>query len=274
MAGEAEDARPSRADRPAGRARRAARRLPLPAGAGRQGGGAPAEFPRRAARRFAQHADRRSRRGAARRRSCARSSAPPDRGVLKALSDKFMVRTFRFSTAASRVDAEDELTFTGAQTRLGVALDGARQELAGLPLAGLVVVSDGADTAEGALGESLLALKSQGVPVFTVGVGQETLSRDIQIGRVSTPRVALKGHDADDRRDHQPDRLRRKDGRARRRGRRPDRRIAAGEAAGRWIGGDGARAVQRVAIPGRACSASRSRRRTASSSPRTTFARR
>jgi uncharacterized membrane protein len=116
-----------------------------------------------------------------------------DRGVLKTLSEKFMVRTFRFSTAASRVDAEDELTFTGGQTRIGAALEGARQELAGLPLAGLVVVSDGADTAEDALGESLLALKSQGVPVFTVGVGQETLARDIQIGRVSTPRVALKG---------------------------------------------------------------------------------
>ncbi len=117
----------------------------------------------------------------------------PDRGVLKALSEKFIVRTFRFSTAASRLDAEDDLTFTGAQTRLGVALDGARQELAGLPLAGLVVISDGADTAESALGESLLSLKSQGVPVYTVGVGRESLSRDIQIGRVSTPRVALKG---------------------------------------------------------------------------------
>ena len=117
----------------------------------------------------------------------------PDRGVMKTLADKFMVRTFRFSTAASRVDAEDDLTFSGAQTRVGAALDGARQELAGLPLAGVVVVSDGADTADDALGESLLALKSQGVPVFTVGVGQETLSRDIQIGRVSTPRVALKG---------------------------------------------------------------------------------
>jgi uncharacterized membrane protein len=117
----------------------------------------------------------------------------PDRGIMKALSDKFMVRTFRFSTAASRVDAEDDLTFTGAQTRLGAALEGARQELAGLPLAGLIVVSDGADTAADALGESLLALKSQGVPVFTVGVGRETLPRDIQIGRVSTPRVALKG---------------------------------------------------------------------------------
>jgi uncharacterized membrane protein len=117
----------------------------------------------------------------------------PDRGVLKALSDKFMVRTFRFSSAASRIDAEDDLTFSGGQTRLAAALDGARQELAGLPLAGLVVVSDGADTAERAIGESLLALKSQGVPVFTVGVGQESLPRDIQIGRISTPRVALKG---------------------------------------------------------------------------------
>ena len=117
----------------------------------------------------------------------------PDRGVLKALSERFMVRTFRFSTAASRLDVEDELTFAGAQTRLGVALDGARQELAGLPLAGLVVVSDGADTAEDTLGTSLLGLKSQGVPVFTVGVGRETLPRDIQIGRVTTPRFALKG---------------------------------------------------------------------------------
>lgn len=116
-----------------------------------------------------------------------------DRGVLKSLSDRFMVRTFRFSTAASRLDVEDELTFAGAQTRLGVALDGARQELAGLPLAGIVVISDGADTAEDTLGTSLLGLKSQGVPVFTVGVGRESLSQDIQIGRVSTPRFALKG---------------------------------------------------------------------------------
>ena len=86
----------------------------------------------------------------------------PDRGVLKTLSDKFMVRTFRFSSAASRIDVEDDLTFTGAQTRLGVALDGARQELAGLPLAGLVVISDGADTAEAALGKSLLVAQVAG----------------------------------------------------------------------------------------------------------------
>jgi uncharacterized membrane protein len=119
--------------------------------------------------------------------------AAPDRGVLGNLSQRFMVRTFRFSNVASRIEAEDDLTFGGAQTHLGAALDGARQELAGLPLAGVVMVTDGADTTDGAIAPSLLALKSQGIPVFTVGVGRETLERDIQIGRVSTPRTALKG---------------------------------------------------------------------------------
>jgi uncharacterized membrane protein len=117
----------------------------------------------------------------------------PDRGILGNLSQRYMVRTFRFSNVASRVEAEDDLTFAGAQTHIGAALDGARQELAGLPLAGVVLVSDGADTTDSGIAPALLALKSQGVPVFTVGVGRETLDRDIQIGRVSTPRTALKG---------------------------------------------------------------------------------
>ncbi|MEO8680701.1 MAG: glutamine amidotransferase, partial [Vicinamibacterales bacterium] len=88
---------------------------------------------------------------------------------------------------------EKDLTFAGSQTRLGAALSGVRQELAGLPVAGLVMVSDGADTADAALGDALLGLKAEGLPVFTVGVGQETLSKDIQVGRVMTPKIALKG---------------------------------------------------------------------------------
>ncbi|HSC29831.1 MAG TPA: glutamine amidotransferase [Vicinamibacterales bacterium] len=116
-----------------------------------------------------------------------------DSALLKTLSDRFVLRTFRFSSASTRVSGPDELTFGGAQTKLGAALDGARQELAGLPLAGLVVVSDGADTTDAELTEALLALKAAAVPVFTVGVGREQVERDIQIDRVSTPRSALKG---------------------------------------------------------------------------------
>ena len=115
------------------------------------------------------------------------------RGILQALSSRFTVRTFRFSNTATRTTQESDLTFAGSQSRLGAALSGARQELAGLPVAGLVMVSDGADTADAALGEALLALKAETLPVFTVGVGQETLSKDIQVGRVATPKTALKG---------------------------------------------------------------------------------
>jgi uncharacterized membrane protein len=117
----------------------------------------------------------------------------PTRGVLKALADRFTVRTFKFSSAPTRVTQESDLTFTGSQSRLGAALAGVRQELAGLPVAGLVMVSDGADTADESLGEALLALKAESLPAFTVGVGQDTLARDIQVGRVGTPRAALKG---------------------------------------------------------------------------------
>ncbi|MCC7179860.1 MAG: hypothetical protein IT177_15885 [Acidobacteria bacterium] len=116
-----------------------------------------------------------------------------DAGALKALADRFTVRVFRFSSTATRAAKGGDLAFDGTETRLGAALTAARQELAGLPLAGLVMVSDGADTADTALGEALLGLKAEAVPVFTVGVGRETLDRDIQIGRVSTPRTALKG---------------------------------------------------------------------------------
>ncbi len=116
-----------------------------------------------------------------------------DRGTLKALAERFTVRTFRFSNAPTRALQESDLTFGGSQSRLGAALSGVRQELAGLPVAGVVMVSDGADTADAALGDAILGLKAEGLPVFTVGVGRETLPRDIQVGRVVTPKTALKG---------------------------------------------------------------------------------
>jgi hypothetical protein len=116
----------------------------------------------------------------------------PDSALLKSLSDRFLVRTFRFSSATGRVNSGSELTFSGVQTKLGTALDGAREELAGLPVSGIVLVSDGADTSESSLVDALLGLKAEKLPVFTVGVGSERLPRDIQIDRVSTPRTVLK----------------------------------------------------------------------------------
>ena len=116
----------------------------------------------------------------------------PDSPLIQALSDRFLVRTFRFSSTAGRLESASDLSFSGSQTRLGVALDGAREELAGLPVSGIVLVSDGADTSDASMADALLGLKAEQLPVYTVGVGSTQLPRDIQIDRVNTPRVALK----------------------------------------------------------------------------------
>ena len=117
----------------------------------------------------------------------------PKGPLIDALSQRFVVRLFKFSTGTDRVGSSAELKYGGMATRLGQALDRARDELAGLPLAGLVMITDGADTSDAAIDEPLASLKARQIPVFTVGVGQEQFERDIQVTRVETPRAALKG---------------------------------------------------------------------------------
>jgi uncharacterized membrane protein len=113
--------------------------------------------------------------------------------LLSDLSQRFVVRFFRFSSATDRTATAADLKYTGTATRLGQALERARDELSGLPLAGLVMVTDGADTSDASLDEPLASLKAQSIPVFTVGLGQERFERDIQVTRVETPRAVLKG---------------------------------------------------------------------------------
>jgi uncharacterized membrane protein len=122
-----------------------------------------------------------------------RQQFAPDAPLLQALSERFAVRVLRFSSAADRAAKPAALTFDGTRTRLGAALETAREEFAGLPLAGIVLVTDGADTEEAPLADTLLRLKADKLPVFAVGVGQETRSRDIQLDRVAAPRSVLKG---------------------------------------------------------------------------------
>jgi uncharacterized membrane protein len=116
-----------------------------------------------------------------------------DSPLLRALSQRFVVRFFSFSSSSDRVAGAANLKYGGTSTRIGQALDRARDELAGLPLAGLVMVSDGADTSDAAIDETLASLKARSIPVFTVGVGQDRFAHDIQVTRVETPRTALKG---------------------------------------------------------------------------------
>ncbi len=118
---------------------------------------------------------------------------PGDNTLVDQLSEGFVLRYFRFSDLARRVGSPAELGFTGPRTDLASALDAARQELSGVPLSGLVVVTDGADTGDRPIAEALVPLQAAGVPVFTVGLGEEVIRPDIEMGRVDLPRQILEG---------------------------------------------------------------------------------
>jgi uncharacterized membrane protein len=118
---------------------------------------------------------------------------PEGSALATALSDKFMLRFFRFSDSADRVSDPASLGFNGASTHLARALERSAAELANVPLAGLVLMTDGADTSADAISDTLLDLRARKVPVHTVGLGRERFTRDIEVSRVEAPRTVLVG---------------------------------------------------------------------------------
>ena len=113
--------------------------------------------------------------------------------LMSALSEKFSLRFFRFSRETSRLGDVSELEYLGTATDLGEAMVRVQEELAGVPLSGLVVLSDGAHNSGKPLAESLLPLQAANVPVYTVGLGDEALSPDVQVSRVEIQRTVLVG---------------------------------------------------------------------------------
>src|SRR5262245_37452265 len=72
----------------------------------------------------------------------------PDSPLLRALEGRFKLRFFRFSSTAERVPRVSDLGYAGPHTDLAAALGQARQEMQGVPLSGLVLVTDGADNGD------------------------------------------------------------------------------------------------------------------------------
>ena len=131
--------------------------------------------------------------GAAQEGPVARSG---DGALREALEERFRLRMYGFDADADRIDGAGQLAFAGPRTNLAAALTRAQQEMAGLPLSGIVIVSDGADNDDEAtppLSEALLSARAAGIPVYTIGVGSERIVPDIEVRRVEVPREALEG---------------------------------------------------------------------------------
>ena len=114
-----------------------------------------------------------------------------DAGVLAPLAERYQVRTFGFDRTLRRISNESELTAAGNLSNLDLALNQVIEQLGGLPLSGVVLISDGADNS----GSDVLArardLAARQIPVFTVGVGQAQIPRDVGITDVSAASTIL-----------------------------------------------------------------------------------
>lgn len=124
--------------------------------------------------------------------------ASPDSSLYRALAEQFQVRFYRTSGRGGRAAPLADSSFASSRSQLVDAALRVEDDLVGTPVAGVLLVSDGADNGSelgdrDRLMEQLVALRARGVPVFTIGVGSERFERDIEVVSVSAPRWVLRG---------------------------------------------------------------------------------
>src|SRR5262249_3756004 len=117
-----------------------------------------------------------------------------DSGPLVAeLKSKFQLRTYAFSDVAKRLTGAGSLKATGTSTRVEDAVSEVYGELRHLPLAGMVVGSDGAQNVSAESHNTLDEIEARKIPIYTLGVGAPELDRDLQLDEVAVARTALPG---------------------------------------------------------------------------------
>src|SRR5262249_35091315 len=103
----------------------------------------------------------------------------------------FELRFFAFDKAATPIPSLDALPQQpGNQSRIGDALRNVMQTAGSVPMAGVGLVSDGAETGPSLSEANLRELASFCVPVHTVGVGPERNDNDLELEGVEAPTEA------------------------------------------------------------------------------------
>lgn len=114
-------------------------------------------------------------------------------GLLDDLGESFQIRTFRFDKETQRIAGIEELSEAGTASSIDQALGYVDDQLNGLPLGGIVLISDGADNSDDDPLARAQQFGARQIPVFTIGVGQEDIPQDIGIVDVSAAKTVLEG---------------------------------------------------------------------------------
>ena len=116
-----------------------------------------------------------------------------DGGLVNALAGRFQVRMYRMGSALERIGKAEQLRSDAPATHIGETLTQVVAEAATLPVGAVVLISDGADNSGGIDLATISGIRRQRIPVHTIGLGRERLSRDVEVAGVQTPARALAG---------------------------------------------------------------------------------
>jgi uncharacterized membrane protein len=114
-------------------------------------------------------------------------------GILPDLSKTFNVRYYTFSDEAARVDSLAHLIPNGHKTNLTAALRRVKSDFRGLPLAGIVLLTDGGDNSSEDVRSVAEELHGLGIPVHIVGLGSESMGEEREILSVNANSVQAEG---------------------------------------------------------------------------------
>ena len=113
-----------------------------------------------------------------------------EEGLLEKLNSKFKVRLFGFDTTAKRIPSEALTSAEGESTNIPQALNEALDDLQGVPLSGLVLLTDGVDRSGTDIAKFAMQIRERKLPIHTVGIGSEEGPADLELVKVDAPRTA------------------------------------------------------------------------------------
>ncbi len=113
--------------------------------------------------------------------------------ILGTLEERYDLKRYAFGPSLVPLSTFGDLRAEGESTRLGDALAGAVREFRGRGLSAIVVVSDGRSNRGRDPRDAAFTAVNQQIPVHTVGVGDPSEPRNVEVTGVNAPTVALVG---------------------------------------------------------------------------------
>ena len=117
----------------------------------------------------------------------------PESDFIQNLDEKFYLRPYLFDERATASQFPLQMDWSGDQSNMVAALQRVLNESRNLPLAAVVLFSDGADNSFRSYSEVIPELQARQIPVYTVGLGPELIDKDVEMTQISTARTLLPG---------------------------------------------------------------------------------